>query len=434
MNTKDPKQLLENLAQVTYSTAKENREKARPDGYVDYYIWKPTSLMPMYSISKETRPDFSQTFWDTIKDIENHEIFKDTTKALNTTYKECYNSLKGFVTAIVARAFSNADVNLSNIVKYFIRDLNGEKQEYRAIVKLDGLIIESPKIQLDNNTILRKPELNDLYLERTVEPRYPDDPLKKFTIFLDAKTYAKNQDEVHELIKHSITTFQLFKPGGVQGVDHNIETDSIINPIVSKTPISLGLASETYRYSITKKDEENLKSFWSNLKNVELPQLAKITRGNSADQLSMAYERYLNYFKSDLFEKGILYLVTGLEGLYLRPGETSELRYRLSLRAGKLLSLIGYNACEVSERLGVAYGIRSKYAHGYILKLNDDEFKKVRKYGDENEFSTIIADYLRASIVALLKRPSKDSLISKIDNSFLNADVDKEIKELLFSP
>lgn len=425
-------QSLESLAEFTFSTAQTNRKNAKPEGHVDYYVWDPTNLSPMFSIRKESRPDYSQTFWNTIKQVEDTELFNKSLDLLCDIDEKFDLALTSFITAITAKAFSSKDVDIRNIVGNFIKDLNGEAQEYRANVRLDGITVESPTIQLDSNTRLRNPKLRDLYLVRTVEPNYPDNPLRKFTLFLDIKTCVNNQNEAHEVIEHSISTLQLFKPGGIQGVFYDIDSDSITNPIVSKTSFDLGLNSNTYRYTISKQEEESLLTFWASLKTVELPHLAKITREKTTDQLSIAYERYLEYFKSTLFDKQILYLVSGLEGLFLKPEEKTDLKYKLSLRAGKLLGLIGYDAYEVREKICVAYDIRSKYAHGYISKNKD--FDKVLKFGNVDEFSTSIADYLRASIVALLKRPPKDNLITKLDNSFLDTDIENKIKELLFSP
>jgi hypothetical protein len=121
--------------------------------------------------------------------------------------------------------------------------------------------------------------------------------------------------------------------------------------------------------------------------------------------------------------------VSGLEGLFLKPEEKTDLKYKLSLRAGKLLGMTGYDAYQVREKICVAYDIRSNYAHGYISKNKD--FDKVFIFGSVDEFSTSIADYLRASIVALLNRPSKTSLIQKLDDSFLDSKKEEDIKQLL---
>jgi len=172
---------------------------------------------------------------------------------------------------------------------------------------------------------------------------------------------------------------------------------------------------------ITKEDVKTLKKFWSNMKSVKLPTA-------QVDELSIAYDRYSDSLEGGSIEKHISSAVMGLEALYLK--EVDELSYRLSMRVGKLLSLTEgeYKPGEVRDNLKVAYKIRNKYVHGVILKT--EQIKKLV----EEKFAQIMIDYLRASIVALLKRPSKDTLISQLDDSFLDSTQEEEIKKLLFMP
>ena len=134
-----------------------------------------------------------------------------------------------------------------------------------------------------------------------------------------------------------------------------------------------------------------------------------------------------------MVEKRISSAVMGLEALYLSPSEQQEMSYRLRMRVSKLLGLIGYNPSEAKERIKDAYDVRSTYVHGGMLKQRDRQ-KYERKYGNLNKFRKSIMDYLRASIVALLHRPSKTSLIQKTDDSFLDSNKEEEIKKLLFMP
>ena len=124
---------------------------------------------------------------------------------------------------------------------------------------------------------------------------------------------------------------------------------------------------------------------------------------------------------------------SSLEALYLYPSEQQEMSYRLRMRVAKLLDLIGYNPDEVREKIKDAYEVRSTYVHGGILKQKDRR-KLERKYVDISEFSKTIIDYLRASIVAFLRKRNKDILIQKIDDSLLDNRKENEVKRLLFIP
>ena len=169
---------------------------------------------------------------------------------------------------------------------------------------------------------------------------------------------------------------------------------------------------------------------------VKLPFVTHIGEHKKTNELSIAYERYSDSLEAGILEKRISSAVMGLEALYLGedPKERGELRYKLGMRVGKLLSLVGYSPSEAKQKTRAAYDIRSTYVHGGILK-GENRREYERKYGDLNEFSTTIMDYLRASIVALLlRKTSKTSLIERLEDSFLDSKKEEEISKLLFLP
>ena len=322
-------------------------------------------------------------------------------------------------------------------INSFLRDLNGEEQACRAEVQLKGLILKPKAIKLDESVRLRKPKREDFETEK---PAYfspgGERLLETPKAFLDVAAYAKVETSSITLqneIDKAIAILRLFRVGAVQDTRHSETTDSVIGFQASELTRGKLLGSAD-KYVITRRDVKVLKSFWTNMKKVNLPDSAYSGQQKESDALSIAYQRYTDSLDTHLLEKRISSAVMGLEALYLSPSEQQEMSYRLRMRVGKLLSLIGYNnSNEIRRNLIDAYDVRSTYVHGGILKQRD-KGKLEQKHGDLNEFSKIIMDYLRASIVALLKMHSKTSLIQELDDSFLDSKKENEIQKLLFMP
>ena len=56
------------------------------------------------------------------------------------------------------------------------------------------------------------------------------------------------------------------------------------------------------------------------------------------------------------------------------------------------------------------------------------------EHGNLTQFAVTIIDYLRASIVAFLKRPNKSNFIQRIDDCFLDSKKEAEIVNSIFMP
>lgn len=307
--------------------------------------------------------------------------------------------------------------------------------EYRLELALKGLILQPALVELDTYMRLRKPTWKDFATEipkrlhREREPFLIEDP----TAFLYARTVLAEGDDkalfaFEDEIRKGVTVLRLFRVGAVEKMWGIRDVNSVTHfePYWYTETTSLG----TDKYLIANEDIDSLKKFWSNMKNVNLPFHEPDKEPN---ELSIAFERYHDSLPEGVLEKRIFSAIIGLEALYLNPSEQQEMSYRLRMRVGKLLGLIGYNPDEIRRNLTDGYDIRSTYVHGGILKQKGRK-KLEEKYGDLNEFSKRIVDYLRASIVVLLRRPKKTSLIEKIDASFLDSKKENEVKKLLFMP
>ena len=148
----------------------------------------------------------------------------------------------------------------------------------------------------------------------------------------------------------------------------------------------------------------------------------------------VAYDKYKDSLEQGVIEKRISDAIMGLEALYLT--EADELPYRLSMRAAKVLSLVNskYDPAQVKNNIRDAYNrVRNKYVHGETLKAETKK-RLEQQHGSLTQFAITIIDYLRASIVAFLKRPNKSGFIQNIDDCFLDSKKEAEIVKSIFMP
>lgn len=440
---------LESLVNAAYSIVIDGMAKGtlKPE-YHSHTRYKVTKFEYGESgiTNKRVKPErFSAPSWYQagnsvyFEGIINRKVYKDALRALLNSYglqkTHCRHYLWS-LTARIARDTLEGKISrpkhLAKYVGLFLKDLNEEKHEYRIGVQLKGLILQPNSIKLDGNTKLRKPIRRDLEVEdpgpyRPFSSRLR--PLEDPTAILNTIIHAKTETELYLEIDRGIEILRLFQVGSVQDVKNIIDKDSIIYRTRYEFSDEQLLGQDSYL--ITERDAERLKTFWLRMKRIDLP--IPVERGvpKEPTALAISYERYSNALDDKIFENRIFSAIMGLEALYLM--EKQEMSYRLRMRAAKLLSLIGYDHNEIVERIKDAYEVRSTYVHGEILKQQDRR-KLERKHGNLDEFSKTIVDYLRASIIALLKRPNKNSLIQKIDDSFLDAEKEEEIRKLLFMP
>ena len=444
------RKLLQRLAGDILRAVNEGRAKGtlQPD-YMRCFRWKVTEFeYGDKGITKKssTGEEFLKPFWSTnevFQKVSKLKIYSEIYKAVSEHYNLGEGQVNDYLHQLITRlareyleAKAKTVADVTKHVDSFLKDLNGEEQICGAKVQLRGLILQPNSIQLDGNVRLRKPNRKDFEIEEAADfPPLRGGFLESPTAFLHIGAYAKADTSsivLRNEIDRAVAILRLFRVGAIQDIQYSQTTDSIIG--MSRGTHTRGrLLGSADRYLITRRDVKGLKSLWTSMKGVRLPGSAYPEPQQESDELSIAYERYTDSLDTHLLEKRISSAVMGLEALYLGGVEQQEMSYRLRLRVSKLLSLIGYDPNEVQEGIRDSYEVRSKYVHGGILHQKDKK-KLETKYGDLSQFSKKIMDYLRASIVALLKRPSKTSLIRKIDDSFLNGKQEEEIKKLIFIP
>jgi hypothetical protein len=137
--------------------------------------------------------------------------------------------------------------------------------------------------------------------------------------------------------------------------------------------------------------------------------------------------------QNGVIERRIANAIMGMESLYLKRSETQELAYRLGVRVGKLLRMLGFDHHEVKRNLSDAYRIRSLFAHGSQLSYKEKR-KLELKYKDLKNLLVTVLDYLRISItVAIVLKRGKDELIDMLDDSLIDNQKEDQLRSLLSS-
>jgi hypothetical protein len=300
------------------------------------------------------------------------------------------------------------------------------KQWRAGIIRFVNMKLESDKIELDENFIIRKP-----LEEEQEEARQLHSLGSSLNLaIMETKIISENPREIQEVINKVELIFLLFKTAGTHCGSYELIQDSQPKPHKGNyIPYSTLLLSDVYL--IKKDEEERLKKFWHELYQKLPKNFYSIEK--SENYYSNAYWRYYDSLMYSLaVERKITDVIMGLEALYLNE-ELGELKYRVKMRLGKILALFNfdYNPLEIANEINDAYEIRNRYAHG--ATTTKIKAKIALKYdgGCATLFIKVL-DYLRNSIILMFFcGKTKKELIKLIDNSLISPESEKELNEIL---
>ncbi len=174
-------ELLQKLVQTIHSTINEGLAKGtlqpRPE---PYFRWKltefeygDTGIVKSSAKGEELlKPYWGIATRNIFQKISKIPIHKDALALISKGYEveeaQCERYLEALITKVAGNILAGKIKNLSESARYvtsFLKDLNGESQEYRAEVKLAALVLQPRLIQLDSNVRLRKPARKDFERE-----------------------------------------------------------------------------------------------------------------------------------------------------------------------------------------------------------------------------------------------------------------------------
>lgn len=423
------------------------RERTLLPKFYPYVRWKVTEFeysdagIAKFSSRGE---NFLKPLWhEAVAAVENKvkklSVYNDVVEIICKFYdleQKRANQLLETLVSVIASDILIKEVKdpseLQDYVVRFLKDLNEEDQEYKAVVGIQGVVLRPDAIELDKNVLLRKTAVADLEREDMVGLPFHMGRVATPTAIMHLKTLARSSAKLQTEIGKAIAILGLFKVGAVRYTQYKMSSKSITD-IMARGTLTSGKSAGAERCLITEQEVGQLKTFWSRMRNIPLPDSIYRPSPKEADHLSIAYQRYGDALDVGVLEKRMASTIMGLEALYLLPGELQELSYRLGLRVAKVLSFTGYDSSEVHANLSGAYPVRNVYVHGGLLSQTRKR-KLEQRHGNLNQLLRQILDYLRASIVIFItSRPDKKSLIELIDNTFVNAVKDKDLRKIIIS-
>jgi hypothetical protein len=379
-----------------------------------------------------TKPSLSRTTLNLLESLKESNEYRSTLEQLEEIFgkdETISQDLQYFAERLIREWPYNPEFEKTTIdalVETFLKDLRKEPVKYGAEIELDGIVLRPDKFEPSYGITLRKTKIEDLEREVHVLGFIRPDLPKPSTI-LNIEFLGRGTNEIQRRVEQSIAILRLFKVGSVRWIRYHMYSDSITDLEAHAAFTSGWQGFVLEKYLITEEDLPKLRKFWQAISNA-MPSGFFESSTTKIDYLTVAYNRYNDsLFQNGVLERRIANAVMGLEALFLKSSEVQELVYRLSLRTGKLLSLLRYDPREVKKIVSDAYRVRNIFAHGG--HLSDKEKRKIEsKYKDVKNFLKLLLDYLRISIIVImLNNRKKDELIDLIDDSF----VDEKREEML---
>jgi hypothetical protein len=371
-----------------------------------------------------------------LEQVKQNSVYTSTLEQLRKEFgtgEEYAGYLERFADKVIYACFyahGNIDEQIDSIIANFMRNLKGEPVRYGSEVELDGIVLRPETIEPAFGVTLRQPKIEDLEVDK---PAYVPDLRGPFlphpSGYLRIEFLGRGAREVQLRIYQAITILRLFRVGSVKYESYRMYSDSVTDQMAGGTATTGSRESALEKYLLTSDDEPILKKFWEAIVNV-LPSSLYEFEQTAPDHVAIAYTRYSDaLLQNGLMERRIANAIMGMESLYLKGGETQELVYRLCLRAGKLLRILGFDHHDVKKHIADSYRIRNLFAHGSQLSYKERR-KLDLKYKDPKNLLLTVLDYLRVSIIsAIFLRKAKDELIDILDDSL----IDDQKQELLNS-
>lgn len=315
------------------------------------------------------------------------------------------------------------------LVTDFLKNLRHEPVRYGAHVSLEGIVLRPDRFQINSQTALRKPTIEDLEQPIPEHSKIGWRGLGPIpTAFLEFEFLGREARETQTKIEQAVAILRLFKVGSVKHLSYQMFSDSITDIMASGTLISGSTGAAYEKYLLTPEDAARLGRFWETaIKSI--PQAFFDSALKGTDPVTIAYKRYCDALLNDgIIERRITNSVMGLEALIAKPtGEMQELRYRISTRASKVLGLFGYNQYEVRDTVKDAYRIRSIFAHGGQL-TSEQKRRLESRYKDMKRILLTLLEYLRVTLlIMMLVAKRKNEFIDLIDDSLIDPAKEEQI-------
>ena len=353
---------------------------------------------------------------------DNPDIIKQGEKAVEIITGGCLNG-QTFDAETVSRILEN--------------DLAGLPVAAEVQIELYGLQLHTPVVELTcekTTFLLRQPQHTDFekdipqFTFETASAALVTPP----TAFLRIQALAKAPMDLQKQTERSLILLRLFGVAAVELGKQTFKGETLLNWFFSTVLGPGDIRRGRDVLDIEAGDIPAFERYWAAGIRALPETLSPFGNNQPASFIKIAYDRYCD----SLFLRGgddgrIAFAVMGLEALLLGRDEKVDLKYRLAMRAAKLLSRVGLSASDVQRLVRDAYDLRSVYVHGG--HLSPKERAKSKRLGkDLNAIRYAILNFVRNELLCFVFGPGdKEALITTIDESLIDPRQDKELERML---
>jgi len=315
---------------------------------------------------------------------------------------------------------------LNDIQNRFCRDIMSMPFSAEVVVELNGVILESKEITIDDNTVIRQTTKEDLETPKA-QDMMVGGLSPNHTAVMKIHFRMANPDGgvlLQNEFRKRLMLMRLFCVGSIEASTYAFSSDRIVKANIGGK-VTSGQVTTWKQYYLKADFEPALINFFKNFK---LPDYLYLTNGKQ-DYLTVAFDRYKESLLEIVkLERRVANAVMGIEALL--STDKTELSFRMKTRIAKILSTLCFEPLIVRERMGKAYEIRSKFAHGGFLSAG--EIGKLDEiYGDSDNFSLMIINYLRVLLIVFIGSGiSKTQIIILVDDALIDDTKNEQLKSL----
>jgi hypothetical protein len=386
------------------------------------------------------KPDWAKTIFDFMKEkIRSMPEFKQLNQSISKRYKNSINRLAKGCNEISQSAFwletfiqrliyekLEGKLSEDSIIEYaslFKSEMELSSTEYRYVHYLDGILLETDSIKINDNVRIRKTQKSDLEYTRDI---FFDIPISRYggmpLSILEIEIFAKDEKDCHEYVDRIFNSLRLYKLGSIYSQESISTKRTIIWPAGQSRGWS-NLNYSTFRkYTVKESEVDTFVNFMNSIaQKLNFDKEEKRFRS-----LHISIERYNSALLESIdIDRKLMTAVMGLESLFTFEKDRGENAFKLGFRVAKLLGYLNFDAEKVRALTEKAYNFRNKVVHGsYISQEGRKEM---------NEIFPNILNYLRASLIIFLlnQEVDKDKMVEMIDKSMINYSYDEKSRESL---
>ena len=155
--------------------------------------------------------------------LKKFQEFQEFTNLNSYIVNTCHNdenvALVDYVKQIIHKSLNDDlfdEKRIEETAKIFLKALNDEPLKSQVLAKLSGIVLESEKINLGNDTVIRQPKKEDC----EIETGFLDDSWEHHempTAIMEIEYFGNKPGELQEILSNSITLLRLFKTGSCPG-------------------------------------------------------------------------------------------------------------------------------------------------------------------------------------------------------------------------